>query len=110
MTTDPLRMNLRIVERRRLVHEFPFMQWSSVLTKPDWFVESLGVVVEAKYIRKRDDIRPISEAIAADITKYGDNNYRVLFIIYDPHHLVADDAVFAAPILARSTMEIGFVR
>jgi len=93
-----------------LVREFPFMQWSSSLTKPDWYVESLGLVVEAKYVRQKDDLRQISEAIAADITKYGDNKFRVLFVVYDPQHLIADEAAFAAPILARSTMQVGFVR
>ena len=93
-----------------LVREFPFMRWSSSLTKPDWYVESLNVVIEAKYVRKKEDLRQISEAIASDITKYGDNKFKVLFVIYDPPHLVVDDAVFAAPILARSSMMATFIR
>ena len=94
-----------------LVREFPFMRWSSSLTKPDWHVESLNVVIEAKYIRKKEDLRPISEAIASDITKYGDNKFKILFVVYDPSHLVADDSAFAAPILARnSIMLAAFIR
>jgi hypothetical protein len=93
-----------------LVREFPFMRWSSSLAKPDWYVESLNVVVEAKYVRKKEDLRQISEAIASDITKYGDNKFRILFVVYDPSHLIADDSAFAAPILARSSMLVGFIR
>jgi hypothetical protein len=93
-----------------LVREFPFMRWSSSLTKPDWYVESLNVVIEAKYVRKKEDLRQISEAIASDITKYGDNKFKILFVVYDPSHLIADDSVFAAPILARSGMLAIFIR
>ncbi|MGC1649216.1 MAG: hypothetical protein WA741_25625 [Candidatus Sulfotelmatobacter sp.] len=93
-----------------LVREFPFMRWSSSLAKPDWFVESLNVVVEAKYVRKKEDLRPISEAISSDITKYGDNQFRVLFVVYDPHHLITDETAFGAPILARRNMLVGFIR
>lgn len=93
-----------------LVREFPFMRWSSSLTKPDWYVESLSVVVEAKYIRKKQDLRQSSETISSDITKYGDNKFRALFVVYDPYHLVSDEARFSAPILARSNMLVGFVR
>jgi REase_DpnII-MboI len=93
-----------------LVREFPFMRWSSSLAKPDWYVESLNVVIEAKYVRKKEDLRPISEAIAADITKYGDNKFKILFVVYDPSHLIADDSAFAAPILARNSMLVDFIR
>lgn len=94
-----------------LVREFPFMRWSSSLTKPDWLVESLNVVIEAKYVRKKEDLRQISEAIAADITKYGDNKFKILFVAYDPSHLIGDDSVFAAPIIARSScMVAAFIR
>jgi hypothetical protein len=93
-----------------LVREFPFMRWSSSLTKPDWYVESLNVVIEAKYVRKKEELRPISEAIASDITKYGDNKFKILFVVYDPSHVIADDSAFAAPILARNSMLAAFIR
>jgi hypothetical protein len=93
-----------------LVREFPFMRWSSSLTKPDWSVEYLQFWVELKYVRKREDIRPITEAIAADITKYGDNERRVLYVVYDPQHLVTDEQSFSEPILSRPEMLVHFVR
>jgi len=93
-----------------LVREFPFMQWSSTLTKPDWSVEPLLLWVELKYVRTRKDIGPITEAIAADITKYGDNNRRVLFVVYDPTHQIVDEPTFSEQILKRPTLRVAFIR
>ncbi|BAZ29294.1 7-cyano-7-deazaguanine synthase [Cylindrospermum sp. NIES-4074] len=93
-----------------LVREFPFMRWSSTLTKPDWSVESLKLWVELKYVRKREDVRKINEAISADITQYGDNQRRVLFVVYDPNHLITDEQAFSEPIHRREEMRVSFVR
>lgn len=94
----------------QLVREYPFMRWSTSLTKPDWSQDSLGLWIELKYVRKKTDIREITEDIAADITKYGDNGRRVLFVIYDPKHLILDESRFAAPIVAREQMRVKFIR
>lgn len=93
-----------------LVREYPLMGWSSSRTKPDWSAEPLRLWVELKYVRESKDIRQITEDIAADITKYGDNNRRVLFVVYDPNHLIINDDVFSAPIVARPTMVVNFIR
>jgi len=68
------------------------------------------VWIELKYVRKQYGLRKITEDIAADITKYGDNVRRTLFLIYDPDHLVTDEEAFAAPIHARPTMRAAFIR
>jgi hypothetical protein len=86
------------------------MRWGPVSTKPDWSSEELRLWVELKYVRRKADIRPISEDIAADITKYGDNRRRVLFVVYDPKHLVADEKQFAAPVAARDDMYLQVIR
>jgi hypothetical protein len=93
-----------------LVREFPFLQWGSNLTKPDWSKEELRLWVELKYVRKKEDIRQIGAAIAEDITKYGDNERNVLYVVYDPEHLITDEREFAEPILKRPTMQVRFVR
>ncbi|MEQ1906569.1 MAG: 7-cyano-7-deazaguanine synthase, partial [Pirellulaceae bacterium] len=93
-----------------LIREFPFMRWGSVSTKPDWSSEGLALWIEAKYVRTKRDLNPISEAIAADITKYGDNERKVAFVIYDPHHVVTDEKAFSKPILKRKTMQVRFIR
>jgi hypothetical protein len=95
------------IELRR---EYPFMPWSSSLTKPDWSAEHLRLWVELKYVRKTSGIRPITEDIAADITKYGDNERRILFVVYDPDHLVTDEETFSKEIVKRDTMFVRFVR
>lgn len=93
-----------------LVREFPFMRWSSSLTKPDWSVERLQLWVELKYVRKKADVRPITRAIAEDITKYGDNQRRVLYVVYDPSRIITDEQEFSDPIVSRPAMMVRFVR
>lgn len=93
-----------------LVREFPFMRWSSGATKPDWSAEDLSLWVEAKYVRKKEDLGPIREALSSDITKYGDNGRRVLFFIYDPYHLITNESEFSNPINSRETMIMHFLR
>lgn len=90
--------------------EFPFMRWASGATKADWSKGDLRLWVELKYVRKRTDIRPIEKSIAEDITKYGDNQVRVLYIVYDPGHLVDDEAAFSTPIRKRPAMLVEFIR
>jgi 7-cyano-7-deazaguanine synthase in queuosine biosynthesis len=93
-----------------LVREFPFVRWGSSLTKPDWSMEELSLWVELKYVRRKEDVRQIGAAIAEDITKYGDNQRNVLYIVYDPQHLITDERSFAEPVLKRATMQIRFIR
>jgi hypothetical protein len=93
-----------------LVREYPLMRWGSNLTKPDWSAEELGLWVELKYVRKKEDVRPIGAAIAEDITKYGDNERNVLYVIYDLYHVITDEREFAEPILKRPRMQVRFIR
>lgn len=93
-----------------LIREFPFMRWSSSATKPDWSAEELKLWVELKYVREKSDIRAITEDISSDITKYGDNQRRVLYVVYDPNHLIMDERSFSQPILSRESMSVSFVR
>jgi hypothetical protein len=93
-----------------LHREYPYMRWASRLTKPDWSNDDAELLVEAKYVRKSSDILGITEAIAADITKYGDSGGRVLFFVYDPYHLIADDDDFAEEIRRRPGMDVSFIR
>jgi hypothetical protein len=92
-----------------LRREFPFMAWSSGATKPDWSDESSALWIELKYVRRRTDVGPIVEAIAADITKYGDNGRRTLFVVYDPGGLLIDKREFAQPITRHDGMMVRFL-
>jgi 7-cyano-7-deazaguanine synthase in queuosine biosynthesis len=93
-----------------LLREFPLMKWGSTATKPDWSAESLGLWVELKYVREKRDVARVLGEIAQDITKYGDNQRRVLYVVYDPGHLVSDEAAFMEPMSSRPEMELAFVR
>jgi 7-cyano-7-deazaguanine synthase in queuosine biosynthesis len=93
-----------------LVREYPFLRWSSSLTKPDWSIGFCDLWVEAKYVRKRSDIGQVTEALAADVTKYGDKVKYVLFIVYDPSHAILDEDVFTEPICSRANMAIHVLR
>jgi hypothetical protein len=70
------------------------MTWAWGMTKADWSSEPHRLWVELKYIRQTATAASIGEAIAADITRYGDNGQRVLFVVYDPNHLIPNDAEF----------------
>lgn len=90
-----------------LRREYPFLHWASVRTKPDWSAEQFLVWVELKYLRAPADRVKVTEAIAADITKYGDSGRRTLFVIYDPGRHLGDDAEVEADITRHPGM---FVR
>jgi hypothetical protein len=94
----------------KLRREYPFMVWSSALTKPDWSIDKLNLVVEAKYIRTASDIRKATEELAADVTKYSDNDRYALYLVYDHAHLIQDDGAFVAPLTKHDTMVMRFVR
>jgi hypothetical protein len=102
--------SLLVAAGENLVREFPFVRWSSSMTKPDWSNEGMNVWVELKFVRKRTDIKTITEAMAADVTKYGDNGRRTLFVVYDPTHLIADERSFSREIGERQDMMLRVVR
>jgi hypothetical protein len=93
-----------------LRREYPFLRWASVRTKPDWSAGPLGLWVELKYLRAARDRVPVTEAIAADITKYGDNGRRTLFVVYDPDRHVASDDEFVADITQHPGMFVRLIR
>lgn len=66
--------------------------------------------VELKYVRKKEDVRKATEEIAADITKYGDNNTNVLYAVYDPDRYISDDIVFKADIEIHQGMLVSILR
>lgn len=77
-----------------LRREYPFMRWGWGTTKPDWSSEPHLLWVELKYVRETATASTIGEAIAADITRYRDSGQRILFVVYDPTHLIPSDTEF----------------
>lgn len=83
----------------KLAREYPFVQWASRMTKPDFSDEEAALWVELKYIRKSSDVLKVTNEIATDITKYGDSHRRTLFVVYDPLGLIVDQHGFEADIV-----------
>jgi hypothetical protein len=94
----------------QLQREYPFLRWSASATKPDLSVEEFALWVELKYIRQRADVGRATEAIAADITKYGDRARRTLFAVYDPNHFISDDTAFSTDIQEHVGMFVRIIR
>lgn len=94
----------------KLVREYPFMRWASSLTKPDWSNELFSLWVEAKYPKVKSDIYKMTDAIAADITKYRDSGKRIQFIIYDPNHLIVDQIGFLNSLRKRDWIRADLIR
>jgi hypothetical protein len=86
------------------------MCWGSNTTKPDWMAADSGLLVELKYVRKKTGISKISEDLAEDVTKYGDNKRQVLFVIYDPEGVIVDEASFMEPVNRQKDMIIAIIR
>lgn len=94
----------------KLVREYPYLRWASRMTKPDWSDEALGLWVELKYVRASSDVRKIGEDIAADITKYGDNDRRTLFVAYDPSAHIVDREDFSRDITRHLGAAVRIIR
>jgi hypothetical protein len=87
-----------------LIREYPFMRWGTRMTKPD-FADQAGVLwVELKYVRERKEVLRVTEQIATDIVKYGDNQKRVLFVVYDPGHHIVNEIEFRENVEKHSGM------
>lgn len=93
-----------------LRREYPFLRWASVRTKPDWSAEPLALWIELKYVRSPADRVRVTDAIAADITKYGDSERRTLFVIYDPDRHLGDAVEVVADITRHPGMFARVVR
>lgn len=92
----------------RLSREFPFLRWASALTKPDWSVDGLNLLIELKYIKSTPS--RYTKEIAEDIIKYGDNDMSVLFVAYDPEHKILDENNFCALITKHQNMFVSIIR
>ncbi|MEP3932796.1 hypothetical protein, partial [Rhodopirellula bahusiensis] len=94
-----------------LNREFPFALWGIAGTKPDWSSDQSRLWIELKYVRKNSATpTKISDAIASDIIKYGENGVRVLFVVYDPSRLIVNDPKFVDPIEKHHGMRCSVIR
>ena len=73
--------------------EFPAVEFSFSKVIPDHSFNGAKVFVEAKYLRGKTAKSTITDGIAADITKYPEDKYK-LFIVYDPERKITNDENF----------------
>lgn len=76
--------------------EHPGIRFALATAVPDHSIIGKDLVIETKYLRKNTTPSKATEAIAADITKYGSSNCKILFVVYDPNRMISDDARFSS--------------
>ena len=76
-----------------LRREHPVVSFAGGHTVPDHGDDDADVVIEAKYLRGATTPTKVSDAMAADITKYPQDRH-ILFVVYDPQRMIRDDQIF----------------
>ena len=97
-------------EDEEMKREFPFVTWSFATAKPDFSSHEHNLWIEIKYVRDNTPPSKITNDIAADITKYGDNCVNVLYVVYDPEGRIKDKREFAQDIEAHKGMKVAIIR
>ena len=74
--------------------EHPVVSFAGGHTVPDHGEDNSDVVIETKYLRGATSRTKVSDAMAADMTKYPQDRH-ILFVVYDPQRMITDDQTFA---------------
>ena len=74
--------------------EYPGIRFALTTAIPDHSFHDHELFIETKYVRANTTPSKASEGIAADITKYASNDYKLFFIVYDPRRAIVDDNRF----------------
>jgi hypothetical protein len=76
-----------------LLSEHPTVSFACARVIPDHQVANTDLLIEAKYIRPNTPPSKATEGMAADLTKYPQRAH-ILFLVYDPSRMLADDTAF----------------
>jgi 7-cyano-7-deazaguanine synthase in queuosine biosynthesis len=76
--------------------EHPSIVFGIAKTKPDHSLPQQDLWIESKYIRNGTPPSKATDGIAADLTKYPKDIFK-LFLIYDPTRAISDDTAFTRP-------------
>jgi 7-cyano-7-deazaguanine synthase in queuosine biosynthesis len=79
--------------RADISSEHPTVSFACARVIPDHMLIDTDLLIESKYIRSGTTPSKASDGIAADITKYPTDSYK-LFLVYDPMHIIPNDLVF----------------
>jgi 7-cyano-7-deazaguanine synthase in queuosine biosynthesis len=80
------------------LREGPLLPFTVVKTKPDFSTETPRFFIEIKYPKSRERLNHVVTEITSRITVYRKQGASVLFLTYDPHRVIADDARFVSDI------------
>ena len=92
-----------------LESEHPTKSFACASVVPDHLLQSSDLLLESKYIRRGTSPSKATEGIAADLTKYPENAF-ILFIVYDPDHMISSDDQYCKKIEAKGRNKVIIVR
>jgi len=94
---------------RRIRSEHPTMSFACARVHPDHLLLDADLLIEAKYIRDGTPPSKATEGIAADLTKYPARAF-ILFVIYDPRHMIPSDNTFRGDIESKGRNKVLIIR
>ena len=74
--------------------EHPAVSFAGRHTVPDHGGDNSDVLIEAKYLRGATSPTKVSDAMAADVTKYPQDRHISVRRVFDPQRMIIDDQVF----------------
>ncbi len=86
------------VAMERLRREVPQLPFGAVTTRPDFADLEDPLFVEMKLVRSRAELRRITTEVTSRILIYRQQGAYILFLIYDPRHVIPDDQRFSRAI------------
>lgn len=95
--------------RGEIEREHPAISFALAHTIPDLSLSRDRLLIESKYIRGATTPSKVTDAIAADITKYPETSH-TLFVVYDPGRKITDDQKFKRDFEQRGNCTICPVR
>ena len=92
-----------------LRREHPAVSFAGGHTVPDHGDDHSDVLIEAKYVRGATTPNKVSDAMAADMTKYPQDKH-ILFAVYDPQRMIGDDLIFKNDFESRGRCTVLVIR
>ncbi len=87
-----------------MVHEQPTQKGAAGFSIGDFGFPQLRLILEAKFISRREDVQAKANEVAEDIWKYTHQSdcESVVFFVYDPKRLIPDRVNFASSLSSSS--------
>lgn len=96
-------------EEKNYKREFPSIRFSFSNIIPDHYIDEEQLVIEAKFVRKKDARSKITNELSADLFKLP-NNLNKLLIVFDPERRIADDGEFKNDFIKHKNVFLEVIR